>query len=175
MGLINLFIFRLLIFIILLYFISQHLQKRREPIHINPKKSFEQQEKQNGELSKPVITNRIFGSQSTPEYVYEWNDLNVISVYGDTHINLSNTVLPKEISVISIRNGIGDIEIFVPYDVGVQVSHTCLYGKVRLFEDKEKELRNQQIMYRSEGYKEASYKIKVVTSIGAGNLVVKWI
>ncbi|WP_139891360.1 cell wall-active antibiotics response protein LiaF [Bacillus sp. D386] len=174
-GLIHLFIVRLIFFILFLYFISQHLQKRREPIQIKPKESLEQQEKQNGEISKPVITNRIFGSQQTPEYVYEWNDLNVISVYGDTHINLSNTVLPKEISVISIRNGIGDIEIFVPYDVGVQISHTCLFGTVRLFEEKEKELRNQQIMYRSEGYNEASYKIKVVTSIGAGNLVVKWI
>ncbi len=173
-GLFSLFAIRLIIFIILLYYISQHVQKKREPIQIKPQELFAQ-EKQNGEISKPVITNRIFGSQQTPEYVYEWNDINVISVYGDTQINLSNTVLPKEISIISIRNGIGDIEIFVPHDVGVQISHTCLFGTMRLFEEKEVELRNKQIMYRTEGYNDASYKIKIVTSIGAGNLVVKWI
>ena len=174
-GLIGLFTVRLIIFIIILYYVSQHVQKRRDSVQIKPKESYEGFDNLNSKISKPVITNRLFGSQQTPDYVYEWNDLNIISGYGDTHIDLSNTVLPKEISVISIRNGIGDIEILVPYDVGVQISHTSLYGTVHLFDEKEEAIRNQHIVYRSDRFEEASYKVKVVTSIGVGNLVVKWI
>ena len=82
-------------------------------------------------------------------------------------------LLPKEESIIAIRTIAGNVEILIPYDIGVKLSHTALYGTVRLFDQEKREIRNQQIAYKTEGYEESSSRVKIVTSIGAGSIVVR--
>ena len=170
-GLISLFVVRAIIFILLLLFLLHYLQKRREPAEIKP--SFEGSQEANFVTVHGPVTSRLFGNQSTPEEIYEWNDINVGVGFGDVVMDLSNTVLPKEESIIAIRTIAGNVEILIPYDIGVKLSHTALYGTVRLFDQEKREIRNQQIAYKTEGYEESSSRVKIVTSIGAGSIVVR--
>jgi lia operon protein LiaF len=170
-GLIGLFVVRAIIFIFLLFFLLHYLQKRRKPAEITP--SFKGYEETNLVTVHGLVSSRLFGNQSTPEEIYEWDDINVAVGFGDVVIDLSNTVLPKEESIIAIRNIAGNVEILIPHDISIKLSHTALYGSVRLFDQEKRDIRNQQIAYKTEGYEESSSRIKIVTSIGAGSIVVR--
>lgn len=171
-GLISLFVIRAIIFILLLVFLVHYLQKRRKPAEITP--SFEgHKDEANFVTVHGPVSSRLFGNQSTPEDIFEWDDINIAVGFGDVVIDLSNTVLPKEESIIAIRNIAGNVEILIPYDIGVKLSHTALYGSIRLFDQEKRDIRNQQIAYKTEGYEEAGSRIKIMTSIGAGSIVVR--
>ncbi|WP_455675611.1 cell wall-active antibiotics response protein LiaF [Pradoshia sp.] len=170
-GLLSLFVIRAIIFILLLLLLIHYLQKRRKPAEIKP--SFKGYEETNLVTVHGLVSSRLFGNQSTPEEIYEWDDINAAVGFGDVVIDLSNTVLPKEESIIAIRNIAGNVEILIPYDISVKLSHTALYGSINLFDQEKRDIRNQQISYKTEGYEESSSRIKIVTSIGAGSIVVR--
>ena len=170
-GLISLFVVRAIIFILLVVYLLHYWQKRQKPVEITP--TFERDTEAGIVTVHGPILSRLFGNQSTSEEIYEWDDINVAVGFGDVVIDLSNTVLPKEESIICIRNLAGNVEILIPYDIGVKLSHTALYGTVQLFDQGKKDIRNQQIAYKTEGYEEASSRIKIVTSIGAGSIEVR--
>lgn len=103
--------------------------------------------------------------------VYEWDDINIIKVSGDTFIDLGNTLLPKEDNIILIRKGFGQTKIFVPTGIAVMVEHSALVGVVT-FEDEKYSLRNESIRLYSEDYDYTSRKLKIFTSTLIGDLEV---
>src|SRR5690625_6472988 len=70
----------------------------------------------------PLFDSRLFDDQATADRAYAWRDINIHGVFGDRIIDLSNTVLPDDTAVISIHHVLGDIIIYVPYNVVV-----CIY------------------------------------------------
>ncbi|WP_257349907.1 cell wall-active antibiotics response protein LiaF [Pseudalkalibacillus decolorationis] len=171
----NTIAFRFLIFAVLIYVIILFAKSKQQPSHITPDFS-----KKDSDLvgetvyrRKPILQNMIFGRQATPEAAYEWDDLNIQCGIGDTVIDLSNTVLPKGESVILVRSFIGNVRILVPYEVEVSVSHSVLAGSSEIFDKKEEKILNQSLLYRTDGYEEATHKMKIITSMTVGDLGVK--
>ncbi|MFD1739847.1 cell wall-active antibiotics response protein LiaF [Bacillus salitolerans] len=181
-GLISLFItivtmmtFKFLLLAIIIYFVIQYLQSKQKPVKLipiieeaNPTITGEPIIKRN-----PIFDNILFGQKQTPEHVYEWNDVNIHTGVGDTTIDLSNTVLPKGESVISIRNFIGNVRILVPYEMEVSVRHAVLTGSTTIFDHYEDRVFNQSLHYQTENYLEAEQKIKIITSMLIGDIEVK--
>jgi lia operon protein LiaF len=171
----NMATFRFLLFVFLLYIIVQFVQSKQNPSYIKP--NIEEIEHISFDESivsrKPLLKNVWFGSQKTPEHAYEWNDVNIQAGVGDTIIDLSYTVLPKGESVIVIRNFIGNIQVLVPYEIEVSVHHSVLAGAVSIFQRSEMRVFNETMHFQTAGYKDASQKIKIVTSMIAGKLEVK--
>jgi len=171
----NMMTVKFLILAVLIYLLIQFIQSKKKPHYIKPDiKESEKTSKQEPILRRqPLFQNIVMGQQKTPEYVYEWNDVNIQSGIGDTIIDLSYTVLPKGESVIFIRNVIGNVQIFVPYEVEVKVHHSVLYGATTIFENQDAKTVNQTLHYQTEQYDHAEPKLKIVTSIGVGDLEVK--
>lgn len=125
-------------------------------------------------VEKPsLFKNRLFGNQETPSHVYEWNDINILTGIGDTVIDLSLTVLPKGETVIFIRNIIGNVKVFVPYDVDLTLRHSAVVGSAEVFEHEEGRVLNQSLFVQTPGYDDAEQKIKIFTSMMVGNIEVK--
>ncbi len=160
---------------IFIYVLIQFFQSKKNPAYIKPdiKQTVKTSVQEPVLKRKPLFQNLIFGQQKTPEYVYEWNDVNIQSGIGDSIIDLSYTVLPKGESVIYIRNLIGNVQVFVPYEVEVKVSHSVLYGSTTIFENHDLKTYNQALQYQTEQYDNEEYKLKIITSIGVGDLEVK--
>src|SRR5699024_9587478 len=78
---------------------------------------------------KPLFHHKYYGDDKTPNTAYSWSDINIHGGLGDRIIDLSNTVLPDDTAVISIRHLLGNIEIYVPYEVEVQIHHSALFGR----------------------------------------------
>lgn len=111
------------------------------------------------------------GNERIGNDVYEWDDINLNVLSGDTIIDLGNTILPKKDNVILVRKGIGRTRILIPTGIGVQLEHTALMGAVS-FEDYETKLRNETLTLYSKEYSESSRRLKVVTNTLFGDIEV---
>ncbi|MYL35583.1 hypothetical protein GLW08_09875 [Pontibacillus yanchengensis] len=120
----------------------------------------------------PLLKQRLMGDQITSEVGYEWHDVNIHGGFGDRVLDLSNTVLPDE-AVISIRHLIGNIEIYVPYEVEVSVHHSSILGRANIFGTHHLKLMNHQLSYHTPGYVTEKPKVKIVTSLFSGDIEVK--
>ena len=174
MAIINSFIFKFFLFAMLIYavyqfFFSKRPEKLIEPIiHEPPARSGEKIVRKT-----PLFHNRLFGKQSTPEYIYEWNDINIQTGIGDLVIDLSNTVLPDGVSVIVIQAIVGNIQVRVPYEQEVSVHSTFISGSLRFFSESEPRIINKSIYMETENFDLADKKIKIITSLMAGSVEVK--
>ncbi|SER89578.1 lia operon protein LiaF [Gracilibacillus ureilyticus] len=104
---------------------------------------------------------------------FAWHDMNLQKVVSDITIDLNNTVLPEEESVIVIRQLIGNITIIVPYDIEIAVEHSVLYGDVSIMHYQEPNAFNKSINFKSEGYKDSPQKVKIFTQVLIGKLEVR--
>lgn len=170
----GMFTFKLILVGLIVYFIVQFYQSKQNPFVIKPEvneggthSSEELYEKES------LLKNIPFGTQQTPDHVYEWNDINIQCGAGDTIIDLSETILPSGESVVFIRGLIGNITIYVPYEIDVAVKHSVIAGSTVIFDHHDSKMFNQAVSYRTQNYNESAKKIKIMTSLFAGSLEVK--
>lgn len=112
-----------------------------------------------------------FGNERIGNQVYEWDDINVNILYGDTIIDLGNTILPKKDNIVLIRKGFGRTRILVPSGVGVMLEHATIIGEVN-FEGEKNALRNESLKIYSEDYDENTRRIKIITNTLFGDIEV---
>jgi predicted membrane protein len=114
---------------------------------------------------------RWLGQNNTGQEIYEWDDINLFMVTGDTIIDLKETILPVEDSVITLQILFGRARIIVPSDIGIHIIHHTLLGGLHFNEDRYK-LRNETIDMYSENYDETIHHLKIVTNVGFGEIEV---
>lgn len=168
----NTMTFHFLIVATVLYVVYQYFQAKKHPVKLNPEVVPARQESVIRQPQK-WFKNKLFGAQKTPDHSYTWDDVNIQCGISDTTIDLSYTVLPKGEATIFIRNVIGNIQILVPYEVELSVQHSVMVGSTNILEHEEKSIFNQTVHFHTENYKEATQKVKIVTSIFVGSLEVK--
>ncbi|OZU88714.1 hypothetical protein CIL03_10525 [Virgibacillus indicus] len=122
---------------------------------------------------KPLFDHRIFNDQKTEDIAYQWRDVNIHGAFGDRVIDLSNTVLPNDTAVISIRHLVGNIEIYVPYEVEVSIHHSSIFGRAHILGEHNLKLMNQSLIYQTENYDKAMPRVKIITSLLSGDIEVK--
>ncbi len=115
----------------------------------------------------------LYGDERTDETAYEWHDINIQGGIGDRIIDLSNTVLPEDTAVISIRHGIGNITIYLPYETEFMMHHSAIFGRAYILHKKHLHLLNQHFSYKTEGYDTKGPRVKIITSLVSGNIEVK--
>lgn len=103
------------------------------------------------ETTNGIWKNKLFSIQSSPFSAYEWEDVHIQGFFGDLSIDVTNTVLPKETSLISIRQGIGKVKIELPYEIPVRVHYTTLVGEATIFQYEKKRLWNESL-HMKDGY-----------------------
>lgn len=173
--------FRFFLIAILINFVIQFVQSKRKPKYIIPvikenENENENEDKDKQEMmvrSRPLFENIFFGQQKTPSQVYEWNDVNIQSAVGDTVIDLSYTVLPKGETVIFIRNLIGNVQVLVPYELEVSISHSVIAGSTSILESPETKVFNHVLQLQTPDFEKAEQKVKIITSLVFGDLEVK--
>lgn len=117
--------------------------------------------------------NIIFGDQRAEEQVFSSDNINIQTGIGTTNIHFENTVLPKGDTVVIIRGFIGRIQLYVPYDAGVSVEHSTFFGHSDVF-DQEKTGFNQNIIVTNNQYEDAPRRLRIYTSLVAGDIEVMY-
>ncbi|MBL1224757.1 cell wall-active antibiotics response protein LiaF [Enterococcus sp. BWR-S5] len=124
-------------------------------------------ESKNGrKFKRPWFANERIGSN-----VYEWDDINIDILSGDTIIDLGNTLLPKDDNVIIVRKGFGRTRILVPLGVAVLLEHSTFYGNVT-FENEKYHLKNESLKIYSDSYDSNPRRLKIITNTLLGDVEV---
>ncbi len=144
-ALFNLWSLRLSIFAVLAYILIKLWRGVPAEEIMRPIREF-QKETPNG-----IWKNKLFSVQSSPFSSYEWEDMHIQGMFGDLHIDVTNTVLPKGTSFMSVRQGIGKIKIELPYEIPVRIHYTTLFGEAHLFGVHRKRLINE-FLHMKDGY-----------------------
>ena len=114
---------------------------------------------------------QLFGNQRIGNDVYEWDDINIALISGDTIIDLGNTLLPKDDNIVIVRKGIGRTRILVPLGIAISLEHATLVGNV-LFEEEQFSLKNESIKIYSNDYDENPRRLKIITNTLLGDVEV---
>ncbi|MFD1849441.1 cell wall-active antibiotics response protein LiaF [Oceanobacillus bengalensis] len=122
---------------------------------------------------EPLFDHKLFEDQKTKDTAYGWRDVNIHGAFGNRIIDLSNTVLPNDTAVISIRHFLGKIEVYVPYDVEVSIHHSSVFGRAHILGKHHQKLMNKSLLYQTEHYDAAETRVKIITSIFSGDIEVK--
>ncbi len=173
-SILNMIAVRFLILVAIVLFIINYIKTREETMTIKPK--FLVHDEEDRELLyriKPLFQHRFFGKEQTEETAYTWRDINIHGGFGDRVIDLSNTVLVDDTAVISIRHILGNIEIYVPYEVEVSIHHSALYGKAMILGNPSEQMLNQTLSYQTEEYNTNKPRVKIITSLISGDIEVK--
>lgn len=173
-SILNMIAVRFLILVAIVLFIINYVKTREETSTIKPK--FLVHDEENKEFLyriSPLFQHRFFGTEETAESAYTWRDINIHGGFGDRVIDLSNTVLLDDTAVISIRHILGNIEIYIPYEVEVSIHHSALYGKAMILGNPTEQMLNQTILYQTEGYNLNKPRVKIITSLISGDIEVK--
>ncbi|MBE1555276.1 cell wall-active antibiotics response protein LiaF [Sporosarcina limicola] len=168
MALLTLWSLRLLIFTILLYVLVKLWKGVPSGEIMRPLKEF-QKETPNG-----IWKNKLFTIQSSPFTSYEWEDIHVQGFFGDIHIDVTDTVLPKGTSFISVRQGLGKIKIDLPYEIPVRIHYTTLLGDARIFDVHRKKLINETLHMKDsyEGQQVGHAELIITLSTWFGDIEV---
>lgn len=113
----------------------------------------------------------IIESMDMKQTEYEWDDINLVYFGGDSIIDLGNTLLPEQECIIMIRKCFGRTRIIVPNDIGIRLNISAISGKV-LFEANEYELVGENFRWETSGYLQANRKLRIILSVGFGNVEV---
>lgn len=119
------------------------------------------------ETPNSVIKNKLFSAQTTPFQAYEWQDVHVQSFYGEFVIDVTETVLPKGTSFISIRQTLGKVTIYVPYEIPVRLHYATIIGEANIIGRGVQRLWNQSVVLK-DGYREdVTYPSELIISVSA--------
>lgn len=174
-AIINMIAVKFLIIALLVLLLIDYMKSKQNPIHLEPTIYIDgnSEEKEPTIRLHPLFRQILYGDEATPHTAYEWNDINVHGGIGDRIIDLSNTVLPNDTAVISIRHLVGNIVIYVPYEVEIMVHHSAIFGRAYVLNKYHPQLINQVLSYKTENYDHTYPRIKIITSIISGNIEVR--
>ena len=175
-SILNMVTVKIILFIILAYYLYQIFQKKNTTNVIKPIIKDKHSVTHTEEAiikKKQLFTNSFYNRHITPDHVYEWHDINIQCGITNTTVDLSYTVLPEGETVIMIKNIVGDVKLYIPYDMEVSINHSVLFGSYHIFGEAEENVWNQNISIRTANFDQAETRVKIFTSFIAGNLEVK--
>ncbi|MFB4212193.1 cell wall-active antibiotics response protein LiaF [Shouchella sp. JSM 1781072] len=121
----------------------------------------------------PFVKNILLGDQQIDHEGFRSDDINIHTGIGTTEIHFEKTVLPKGDTVVVIRGFIGRVKLYVPYDAGVSVEHASLFGQSDLL-GKHKIGFNQNVKIKNDSYEDAPRRLRIYTSLVAGDIEVMY-
>lgn len=135
-AIIALWTLRLLIFSVLVFVLYKYLTKKEQQIDIvkHP-------------LNEQLQQNHLIGTTPAETEAFKWRDIQIQRFIGDITLDVTQTILPPGKSIISIQQALGKVRIVVPYEVGVQLHYSTLYGEALCFDYQPKRLVNEQLSY----------------------------
>lgn len=163
----------IVIIFIILYLIDYSKTKNKR--YLQPEQSIDPVIVQDEPIVKmhPLFTQMLYGDQKAESNAFEWRDINIHGGIGDRVIDLSNAVTLDDTAIISIRHGIGNITIYIPYDTDFMIHHSAVFGRAYILNKQHEQLLNQQLSYQTEYYPNAMTRVKIVTTLISGNIEVK--
>jgi lia operon protein LiaF len=96
------------------------------------------------------------------EREYHLQDIDLACAIADVKIDLSRAIIPDGEHLIRIRGLVGNVDIYVPYDLEYSVTSAVAVGR-----------RTPKGALLTRGYAEAVSRVKIVIALGIGDVNVR--
>lgn len=162
LAVLNVWSLRLFIVGILIYLLIKQSKKEADVIVVDG------QSLHAGFIQK----NDLIGNSITPLENYKWQDVQIQRFVGDITIDTTETILPAGTSVITIRQSIGKVTIFIPYEVPFRLQYTTILGEAKLLQSEGRRLVNENIIFEDGNPAEAKRKLVIHVATWLGDVEV---
>ncbi|WP_230593964.1 MULTISPECIES: cell wall-active antibiotics response protein LiaF [Lysinibacillus] len=153
---------RLFVVIMLLYMLYQYLQRENEPKVVGAE-LFEK---------LPTTKNDLIGTMPAPTEAYKWQDVQIQRLAGDITIDTTQTILPAGTSLITIRQGIGKVQIYIPYEIPFRLQYTTLFGELICLHKGPQRILNESITFADGNPEDAKRVLIIHVATWLGDLEV---
>lgn len=126
------------------------------------------------ETIAPHFKSSLLGDLNLMSHRFELEDMNIWHGIGDVKIDLSKAMIREGETVLIINGWIGDIDIYIPYDLDVSVNATVTIGDLDVLGYKQGGI-NRNISIATKDYKESDRRVKIVLSLFVGDIDVRYI
>ncbi|MBO9128330.1 cell wall-active antibiotics response protein LiaF [Bacillus sp. 165] len=123
---------------------------------------------------QPFMSNFLVGNHRIIDQIYELQDVNIRYGLGDVQIDFTMAMIPEGETVIVLHGLVGNIRLFIPYDVEVSLNTSVLFGNITMFGHQAGGF-NKNIVLKTEQYGEASRRIKIISSLLVGDTEVRYV
>lgn len=131
-------------------------------------------EKRQAKHQLPYETFSILGDFHMHYHRFELRDMKVTNGIGDVKIDLSKAVIPPGETTIEINALLGDIHIYVPYELEVSVQASVLMGEMDLLGHHQDGIA-RRFATQSAGYQQATKRVNIILSLGLGEIDVRYV
>lgn len=101
---------------------------------------------------------------------YPFQEIALACAMADVKIDLSRAIIPPGEHHITVRGLVGDVAIYVPYDLEVSVEASVPLGRLDLMGD-----AGRTGAFATAGYAEARNKVKIAVSLTMGDINVRYL
>lgn len=115
-----------------------------------------------------------FGNQDhfNPNMTYPFDDINIVRVFGNDVIDLTEVAMAGADNVIIVRKSFGTTRLIVPLGVEVDLTAAAIYGHLDFLDLVESDLRNESVKFQSHHFLSANKRVKVVINVLFGDIEV---
>lgn len=105
---------------------------------------------------------------------FELEDLTIQHGIGDVKIDLTKALIRDGETVIVVNGWVGDIDIYVPYDLNVSVDASISLGDLDILGQREGGV-SRNISMKTTHYEDATKKVKLILSLFVGDIDVRYL
>lgn len=121
---------------------------------------------------EPTVRSVLLGDFHLMNHHFELEDLIIRNGIGDVKIDLTKAIIPEGETVLVVSAWIGDIDIYVPYDLDLAVSATVTIGDLDILSDKQGGFQ-RHVSLKSKNYGASKRRVKLILSLLIGDIDVR--
>lgn len=120
-------------------------------------------------MDTPHLKQSLIGNLYLTGSRWELKDMNIWHGIGDVKIDLSRALIHDGETVIMISGWIGDIDLYIPYDLDVSFMAHVNIGDIDVFGNKQGGL-NRSVSLTTSGYHHANKKVRIIVTLLVGDI-----
>lgn len=120
-------------------------------------------------LDTPELKQSLIGNLYLTGNRWELKDMNIWHGIGEVKIDLSRALIHDKETVIIISGWIGDIDLYIPYDLEVSFMANVNLGDIDVFGNKQGGL-NRSVSLATSGFHLANKKVRIVVTLLIGDI-----
>lgn len=140
----------------------------------NPEKEIEVEHGPRKTVGTPQMKSALIGDLNLMGARFELNEMTIWHGIGDVKIDLSKAIISEGETVLVINGWIGDIDIYIPYDLDVSINATVTIGDLEVLNYKQGGL-NRNITLSTKDYKLSNRRVKIILSLFVGDIDVRYV
>ncbi|MDQ0340678.1 lia operon protein LiaF [Caldalkalibacillus uzonensis] len=154
------------------HWIEQHLHHHGGAAHSAKQDGSDHH--QHTRYHQPYQVSSLIGDFMLHHHRFELRDMKVNNGIGDVKIDLSKAIIPPGETTLQINGLVGDIHVYVPYELEVSVQAGVFLGDLDILGYHQDGL-TRRVTTQTPGYDSATKRVNIILSLGIGDIDVRYV